>query len=846
MGAQGAARSSSVDLRGGAILAGFRRLPHIVVPAAGPGQPYRSPVGGGSTRLPNRDRLRHANELRSQYDRARDAALEWLRGRDWDRATRGKAGIYLEILTAAFVPDAFEDLTRGIELVSAMPDSDRPGVTRVTIFIPQDKLHLFSDKIDKYRDADTPDGKPRYQNFAARVDDIRFRAPIQALWTDTTSRFPSSNEPFWWEVWLREGCDLDFAAIATDLELQSKTGILTFPYRTVRVVRATPEQMAKAILDSGAVAELRKALSSPSGFFAHDVERQFATVSELLERVVYPEASAPVVCILDSGVNNAHPLLAPAAATPLTYLSSWGTHDGVVHGHGTQMAGLALFGDLTPTLTSNDPIVVTHRFESVKILPDDDIDQPDIEFFAQVFRDSIRIVESTTAHRQRVFVSAITDENEAWKGAPGSWSAQIDADCAQRGDERLILISAGNIDSSPTIFAADYLNNANDTTGILEPAQAWNALTIGAYTDLIEISELAYADYSALAARGALCPQSRTSVLWEPQWPVKPDVVFEGGNYAQAPDSENATLIDDLMVLTTNSEFRETPLATFGLTSGAAALAANTCGQLRAQYPRFWPETIRGLVAHSAEWTQAMLQGLGPLEQDRRRLLGRYGYGVPNLARALWSLQHDLTMVIEDSIQPFVWRDGAAKNNQMILHQLPWPKAVLEPLAEMEVALRVTLSFYIEPNPARRGYKGRYLYGSHGLRFEVKKASETLDAFRLRINKLERDEQYENPGGDDEWFLKNNTRNRGSLISDIWRGRAIDLADRGAIAVYPVAGWWKNARRLGKVEERARYSLLLSLSVADDSVDIYTPITIQLGVPITTAIEIDSEDDAGG
>ena len=55
----------------------------------------------------------------------------------------------------------------------------------------------------------------------------------------------------------------------------------------------------------------------------------------------------------------------------------------------------------------------------------------------------------------------------------------------------------------------------------------------------------------------------------------------------------------------------------------------------------------------------------------------------------------------------------------MHLHDLPWPRDVLEDLGETPVEMRVTLSYFIEPNPSRRGHRSRYRYESHGLRFDV-------------------------------------------------------------------------------------------------------------------------------
>ena len=40
-------------------------------------------------------------------------------------------------------------------------------------------------------------------------------------------------------------------------------------------------------------------------------------------------------------------------------------------------------------------------------------------------------------------------------------------------------------------------------------------------------------------------------------------------------------------------------------------------------------------------------------------LIRRYGYGVPDLARAIRSLSNDVAMVIEGTVQPYDGSDGA-------------------------------------------------------------------------------------------------------------------------------------------------------------------------------------------
>ena len=65
-------------------------------------------------------------------------------------------------------------------------------------------------------------------------------------------------------------------------------------------------------------------------------------------------------------------------------------------------------------------------------------------------------------------------------------------------------------------------------------------------------------------------------------------------------------------------------------------------------------------------------------------------------------------------------------------------------------------------------------------------------------------------------------RHRGSVHSDIWQGTAADLAERGVLAVYPVTGWWKTAKKLDRFNREIRYSLIVSISTPENTVEIYS------------------------
>lgn len=131
---------------------------------------------------------------------------------------------------------------------------------------------------------------------------------------------------------------------------------------------------------------------------------------------------------------------------------------------------------------------------------------------------------------------------------------------------------------------------------------------------------------------------------------------------------------------------------------------------------------------------------------DLANLLRRYGMGVPDLDRALRSATDALTLIGEAQIHPFE-RDGSGRKvREMNLHELPCLTEQLESPGEFELSMRVTLSC-IEPNPSSRGWTGRYVYPSHGLRLTTKRADEGIERFQQRINKRARDEGQRVPTG---------------------------------------------------------------------------------------------------
>lgn len=383
------------------------------------------------------------------------------------------------------------------------------------------------------------------------------------------------------------------------------------------------------------------------------------------------------------------------------------------------------------------------------------------------------------------------------------------------------------------------------TDGIHDPAQAWNALTVGGYTDKALIDAGRNPGWEPLAARGDLSPSSCTSLTWG-KWPIKPDIVMEAGNLGRNPAIVAPSYFDEVQLLSTSHAFgTRSPLTSFGDTSAAAALAARYAAMLWAKYARLAPETIRALMVHAADWTPAMLTRFTTADGslDYKSLVRCFGRGVPDLRKLLSSLDNSLTLLVESKIQPFFKDeegDKRVKTREMRLHPLPWPKDVLSGLQNTPVTMRVTLSYFVEPSPGARGWTPRYGYQSHGLRFATINSLETVQQFQQRVNKFAREEDYEAPGlADPGWDFGHSMRSLtslGSIYSDVWRGTAIDLASRGHLAVFPTMGWWNKRQQLNGWEKSANYSLIVTIETPEIETDLYTPVATEVGVPIVVEV----------
>lgn len=723
------------------------------------------------------------------------------------------------------------------------------GAQHAVVWVDDRFRDRFIKLFEDYANEDNRHGNPLNEALVVNIAQIR-GALLRDLWQSDGD--PPEVGVHWWEIWLRATDDAEelLRRFAATFQLPVGPDRLSLDLRTIMLVRASWEQLTILPATAVPVAEIRRAQFVDT---IDDMDRddQSELAEDLAARLHSADDDAPAVCLLDTGTRRTHALLSDSLAPP-----DWHTivdgGPGDVKGHGTCMAGLALIGPLDIPLLGTSHAQLLHRLESVKFLPDVGDHEP--RTYGVVTARAATAPEAMSA-RRRAFCLPVTAPHEK-SDEPSLWSASVDALAAGTDvgvDDagivllgapdpeaaRLFVISTGNVTILPP--PTDYLDEC-DASAVQDPAQAWNALVVGAYTDLDAIpTDPTFAGWTSIAPAGDLSPHSCTGVLIPQRWPVRPDVVCEGGNALT-----NGVDVHDLhpvVSLATTGHRDDLALTTANATSAATAEASRLAARAMAVYPDYWPETIRALVVHGAEWTPPMQARVNAAKNvaDKRSVLGRYGWGVPTDERVLTSARNAVSLVVQDEFVPFTGPKFAMR--QFRLHELPWPNDVLADLGPADVRLKVTLSYFIEPSAARRGWRTRYAYASHGLRFELKNTTENVNEFVRRVGKAAGDEEDGAPtrtsSGVERWLMGPKTRNGGSLHQDIWTGTGADLAQCGALAVYPVGGWWKNGGRSDRRDLPVRYALVLSLQTQAQGVDLYEPIATQISAPIeAVAIEV--------
>lgn len=776
---------------------------------------------GGHSLLPTRDRATHARMVKDQYEAVVNQVVSNLE----ERASQGQPtanGIYVDLkMDKNFIPDSLgkQDSPKGATIMKVTNNGDGDDVD-VTVYVKKDKKDWLKNKADDYSCKNTQKGKPCNEKLIAPINGVA-ATDIHTLYI-SAEKFDAIPEDgsYVYELWMshsKENSKENIGSTLSQIGIEKMTEPLLFDGVDVWLIKATKQQLFNLPLSLGYIEGIRP-YHKPSVLTSSKHENR--EWSELIKgEISYSDdAENVIVGILDSGVNNAHELLSPALPNERMDVAIGVLEATDKTDHGTGMAGLALLGDLADiAYKRNTPIEVYHALSSVKIY-EVGHETPE-EFYGAVIEEAIGKASDMGASIQCM---AITDES-SYNGIATSSSAALDESIYHQGKcDRLVLVSAGNI-KPEQVDHNRYIESCK-ANSIQSPAQAWNALTVGAYTEKSVVVDTAY---KSLAAPGSVSPYSCSSYPWHEKR-NKPEIVMEGGNVAYH-DLLKETSHSELSLVTTSNDMQE-PLEPFNATSAATGLAARLAARVKVENPQMSMLSIRGMMVHSARWTDEMKR----IDNIDERM-SLCGYGVPNENKAIYSNEKCATYIFENQLRPYTRNGNSNIYGQIHYYDLPWPKELLEDMGDEDVRIRITLSYYVKPSPGYAGRTDKYRYPSATLHFDLKTATETQEEFLCRKNKFEGEKTTQNDSG--RWNIKQQRRERGTVQSDWIECTAADLAEMDKIVVYPGPGWWKE-RKLDNVGNSVLYSLIVSIETKET--DIYnaveTAISTRIGVPIAQEV----------
>lgn len=412
--------------------------------------------GFGGHSLPTRDRVVHAQMVKGQYETAVNQAIARLEERE-NQGQPVANGIYVDLkMDKSFIPNSLgkQDSPKGATIMKVTDNGDENDVD-VTVYVKKDKKDWLKNKVDDYSSKNTAKGKPCNERLIAPINGVE-ATDIRTLYV-SAEEFDTIPEEgsYIYELWMSHSKENSQERIENTLHqlgIEKMAEPLLFDGVDVWLIKSTKQQLCTLPLSLGYIEGIRP-YHKPSILTSSNPEKR--EWSELIKgEITYDEDADVIVGILDSGVNNAHELLKPALPDERMDVAIGVLEATDKTDHGTGMAGLALLGDLTNIAYQREtPVAVHHALSSVKIY-EDGYDTPK-EFYGAVIEEAIGKASDMGASIQCM---AITDES-AYNGIATSSSAALDESIYHQGQcDRLVLVSAGNI-QTPDVDHNNYIES---------------------------------------------------------------------------------------------------------------------------------------------------------------------------------------------------------------------------------------------------------------------------------------------------------------------------------------------------------------------------------------------------
>lgn len=560
----------------------------------------------------------------------------------------------------------------------------------------------------------------------------------------------------------------------------------------------------------------------------HSTEKYEACTESVQIRPPLP--SDPIVCILDSGIQEGHRYLSPAILKDesVNFLSKTKIANDEVNngGHGTRVAGAVLYPKSIPR---NGTYQLPCWIRNMRILDKNNALPLNIYPPATV-KYAVKTYNIESPNPTKIFNHSIGTTTPYELTHMSAWASEIDS---QSYDHDVLFIqAAGNIDSN--IISAywqagfpypKYLDK--DLCRIADPAQSLQALTVGS----VSATDFENEDFIALGKKDEVSSFSRSGPgIWDG---LKPEVVEYGGTHLYNKGSNPPQLTTPREVCP--ELIRKSPEGpAFSRDDIGTSFSAPNVSYIASQIQKILPDSpallYRALIAQSARWPRNINE---ISKTDCIDILRHIGYGIPDVDRATHNSAYRVTLITPSLIE--------IGDNEAHIFQIPIPDELSNVGEDYDILVEITLSYASKPRRTRRNIKG---YLSTWLDWRCSRIGERAETFAQRI--LETDSSIEDDGNF-KWVI-GEASNRGmahgfsrknsTLQKDWCIIKSNQLSDAFCIAVRGHKGWCGLFK--------AKYALAVSFEAIHHDVRIYEPIRSEIELSIEDneiGIEIADNDE---
>lgn len=534
-----------------------------------------------------------------------------------------------------------------------------------------------------------------------------------------------------------------------------------------------------------------------------------------------PDESSPIVCVIDSGIQENHLLLEPAVLQnrSISFVpNDASTADGVNNGgHGTKVAGAILYsGNIpkagnhsAPFFLANARVLDNQKSLSSRLFEPNLMDQI-LDYFGDVSIFNLSINKWIACRKRHMSL----------------WASAIDA--ISHENNKVFVISTGNLATNSMRPNRPGIQNHLDagrnypdflleeSSRIADPAQSMFAITVGS----VCLDGFSDSDVESFGKKNYPSSFSRSGLgMWGA---IKPEVVEYGGDWVKERAGNNFSLRD-----ASTPELVKTGMHGVGRcdigSSFSAPRVSHIIAHLQKLFPSESPLFHKALLIQSARLPQQIF------DNPQARHLRYMGYGIPNLDRAIDNTPYRITFTESGTIGP----------KKAKIFTVKVPEELRRQGESFDILVEVSLCYTAEPRRTRQRLRS---YLSSWLTWESSKLGQSTESFQHEVLKeLESEdntEEIEEPAdpqsirwsiwGNTKWGKIKDIRRQASANQKDWVVlKSYNLSPEISFALIGHQGWEKD---LGK---EIPYSLIVSFEILGAEVELYEIMQkVNIEVPI--------------